>query len=614
MCGAAVPKITPPPQETTVTKSDSGGSKHAIWAIAIIAIVVIVGAFFLLSDPDGSPATTTSVTVPVTGVGSAQPVSPQGTPAQGGQGAGTVNRADAEPYELITDPGLRQALELAFRREMRQISWDEINQIRTISIEREAMVISNEIIPLNELATSSYATRVQTDAALQDANQLWLFENLTVFSIAGSLGSNVLERLPNIIELSVQASNSTPDFSHVTVLPNLQRLEVSGRALDGLAGLSELNSLYALRLTSTGISDLSVLSLQENIVELALVDNRELGSFDTLKNMTWLRSLHIERSEDRSLAFINEMTNLEALTIIRSGTRTYEFILPLTNLTYLRLQDNREVNNIPSLAGFSNLVELHLDTGRNTGTVRPTDYLVGLSSVRIMTLNNPDTLNGLQGMTNLEELNISLGWLLTDAAPLGSLTNLQRLNIYNSRTFNSEVQNMSAIGQLSSLRELNISDNELFFNWNFLFDLTSLERLNISDSNVIGNFERIGRLTNLRELRMDNIRPMTGYQISRSGGMVSIWFDGEAPVQDLVSNLTNLTNLEILSMSNNNISDISFASYLSNLRILNLENNFVADISPLTELASLETVDLRRNAVIDWSPVNQLINTTFLGR
>jgi len=282
-----------------------------------------------------------------------------------------------------------------------------------------------------------------------------------------------------------------------------------------LQGISELTNLYALRLTSTGISDLSILSQQRHITELTLIDNRELDSFNTLQEMT---------------------------------------------------------------------------------------------------LHNPDTLDAIRGMQNLEELAISFGWLLIDASSLGSLSNLRYLRIYDSRTFHSEVQGMDAIGQLNNLRRLNISGNDIFFNWNFIYGLESLEVLNISNNNVIGNFSGIGRLQNLRMLHMSNVRLMSSYQISRSGGMVSIGFVDTANVDDFSDALANLINLEILSISSNEVRDISFVSGMSRLRNFYAEDNFISDISALVGLSNLEFINLRRNAVENWNVLDEMVNTIIIGR
>jgi len=518
------------------------------------------------------------------------------------------------PHLHITDPGLRQALELAFGRELHSIEWEQIEEIKGLVLERDEVVFYfGHASCLDSMGRDGLLVR--PDAEVQDLLQLRYFKNLDAFALGfGQVNRDILLGMPNTRLLAVPAGRTIADLTPFAVLPGLESLEISGRNLTGLQGISDLTKLYALGLTGTGITDLSILNQQRNVTALTLTDNRALGSFNTLQEMTWLRSLHIERSTDRDLHFISNLENLEALTLIRTDTRTYNFILPLTNLRYLRLFDNRDVPEIPNLAVFTQLEELHLDAGRTTGTVRPSDYLEGLTSVRRMTLHNPDALDGLRGMQYLEELFISFGWLFTDAAPLGDLTNLRRLQIYNSRVFNSEVRNMDAIARLSNLRYLNIANNDLYFYWDFLYTMENLVELDISGNNVVGNFSGIGRLTNLRVLRMSNINIMSSFRIRRDGGMTSIYFVNRSDLGDYATAIANLTQLEILSISGNDVRDIGFVSGMSNLQRFIAENNFIEDVSPLAELPELVFVDLRRNAVGNWGVLDDMINTAILGR
>lgn len=627
-CGAPAPEINIQPDQNPDKKRNIvlGAIGACIFILGISALIL------LLTEPSGTPQVSQYTFPPPTQV-QAPNLRPLELPTSETENV-TAEGTRPYPHDAITDSGLRQGLELFFRNEIRNISWDDLSQIKTIAIDRDSITVSSYALPLSSLeryirpddplqaaflanatgSSSAYAVRVSIDSQVRDPGQLGYLENLTALSINSSIPASALARLPHIQELRFAASNDTPDITHLSALPNLQRLEIAGSRLTGLHGLSDLDSLYALTLRGTGLTDLSVLSLAQNITELTLIDNRGLGSFDTLQAMSWLEGLHIERSEGRNLAFISNLTNLESLTIVRTDTRTYDFILPLTALRYLRLFDNRDVIDMPSFAGFSQLEELHLDTGRNTGTPRPISYLEGLTSVRRMTLHNPDRLDALRGMQNLEELDIAFGWLLTDAAPLGYLSSLQRLQIYGRGVFNNEVSNMSSIGRLSNLRELNLTDTDLYFNWNFIYDMTSLERLYISSTNVIGDFSRISNLQNLRILDMNNVRLMTSYQISRTGGMVGISFVGVAPVQDFAASLAELSNLEFLSISGNGLRDIEFVSGMNNLLYLNIESNYISDVSPLAELPNLIHVDLRRNPIANISVLDDMINTEIVGR
>jgi len=608
MCGAPVP------QEAFLPKPEKRSSllQLLLGAVAVIAIISMVisrmgGGGGDLPPPIVQPYYDYETPAPL----------PVATPTAYGYEYGEYPDEYTPlglPHEHITDPGLRQALELLFGQELHSVSWDAIDEIRALDLERDEVIFGFEGV--NSIADlMQNGTLVRPDAEVSDFLQLRYLRNLDVLALGfGQVNQEILIGMPGLIELNVPSGRTVADLTPFAALPKLRRLTVSGRNLTGLGGISDLTNLYALGLTSTGITDLSVLSHQRNITELAFTDNRALQSFATLQDMYWLRALHIVRSTDRDLHFISSLENLEALTLVRTDTRTLNFILPLTNLRYLRLFDNRDVPTIPSLADFTQLTDLHVDMGSTTGTVRPAAFLEGVTTVRRMTLRNPDTLDGLSKMQHLEELDISFGWLLTDAAPLGALTNLRRLRIYDSRVFGSEVRNMNAIAQLSNLRQLDISDNDLYFYWDFIYQLENLEELNISRNNVIGNFSEISRLTNLRVLRMDRVRLMTSYSITRTGGMVGISFVGTSRVSDHAAALAQLTQLELLSVSRNELHDIGFVSNMTNLQVFLAEENFIEDVSPLAGLPELVLVDLRRNAVGNWGALDEMINTTIHGR
>jgi len=592
MCGAPVPQSAFIKQE----KEDKRSPMPMV-ALGLIAIATIIFLVVITTRPRTSgPTAPEPITNWVTEYQPTPDPEPEiYTPAY-----------RYPPHEAFTDPGLRQALELFFAREITHINWEDIDEIHVLLIERESVSfgLNNEDDPV--------MTHPNSD--VQNLYQLAYFANLEVLTLSSTPTQDALSGLPNIRILDVPAGRTITNLSTFTVLPKLERLTVNGRNFTALQGITDLPNLYAINLTATGVVDLSILSQQRNITELSFTDNRELASFNTLQDMTWLRSLHIERSSDRDLHFISHLTNLESLTLIRTDTRTYNFILPLVNLRYLRLFDNRDVPEIPSLAGFTVLEELHLDTGRNTGTVRPVDFLEGLTSVWRMSLHNPDNIDGIRGMTNLEELAISFGWLLTDASPLGDLTNLRFLQIHSSRVFGSEVSNMSAIGRLTNLRYLNLSGNELYFNWNFIFAMENLEELNISRNNVVGDISRISAMQNLHTLHMNKINLMGNYRIQIDGGMTSIFFIDRYDLQDHTNALAALTGLTALSISSNDIRSIDFVSSMENLQIFIAEDNFISDVSPLAHLENLELVDLRRNAVGNWGELDHMINTTILGR
>ena len=78
------------------------------------------------------------------------------------------------------------------------------------------------------------------------------------------------------------------------------------------------------------------------------------------------------------------------------------------------------------------------------------------------------------------------------------------------------------------------------------------------------------------------------------------------------SEIVNLTDLRELSLSSNQISDISGLSGFTNLHYLSLSDNQISDISPLSGLASVHNLWLNANQISDISSLSGLTNLNSL--
>ncbi len=80
----------------------------------------------------------------------------------------------------------------------------------------------------------------------------------------------------------------------------------------------------------------------------------------------------------------------------------------------------------------------------------------------------------------------------------------------------------------------------------------------------------------------------------------------QAQTQNCQQANEKLTSLSVLSLSNNQISDIKPLQYLSQLRTLNLGENQISDIKPLQSLSQLRTLSLYNNQISDIKPLQFL--------
>jgi len=79
-----------------------------------------------------------------------------------------------------------------------------------------------------------------------------------------------------------------------------------------------------------------------------------------------------------------------------------------------------------------------------------------------------------------------------------------------------------------------------------------------------------------------------------------------------ITPLQSLTHLKTLNLSNTHISDITPLQSLTNLKMLNLSNNQISDISFLQSLTNLTELDLRGNQISDITSLLSLTNLTEL--
>ena len=124
--------------------------------------------------------------------------------------------------------------------------------------------------------------------------------------------------------------------------------------------------------------------------------------------------------------------------------------------------------------------------------------------------------------------------------------------------------------------DINISDLKKFSNLNTIF-------VDLNGNNITG-LESLSELTNLNCL-------------SLHGGNI----------QNL-NWITGFTNLKELWLFYNQISDISAISSLNNLEDLNLDLNNISDISPLTNLANLKKLSLETNIIENIDVISNLVN------
>ena len=222
--------------------------------------------------------------------------------------------------------------------------------------------------------------------------------------------------------------------------------------------------------------------------------------------------------------------------------------------------------------GGGRVTRLDLNTNQLIGEIPP--ELGSLSNLQRLNLSNNAISCGQQGC---EPRSPSANRLSGEMpAELGDLANLRRLDLSGNK-LNGEIP--SELGQLANLEVLRLAGNRLSGEVpSELGDLTNLEAVELSFNRLSGEIlSELGRLASLKVLEI------SFNQLS-----------GEIPAE-----LAQLANLEVLSLYNNQLSGEipSELGDLANLRRLDLSGNKLNGEIPseLGQLANLEVLRLAGN-------------------
>ena len=251
-------------------------------------------------------------------------------------------------------------------------------------------------------------------------------------------------------------------------MADMQTLSLSNNdnTLTDLSGLANMSKVQELRLSVGNVQDFSPLAGMTGLRTLSLNGDYYTDSLDFLKGMTQLQELDIYTSGEIRVQDLTAFTDLTALTALRLDTTGLTSLHGLEGLTKLQeLNFSGTYASYPDLDPLANLTQLQTlrlpsyDADYDDFKSFNIDALANLKNLQDLQISGtPDSLEGLRGLTNLQTLNINgaSGYAgpALDLSPLGTLTSLTDLQISNFRALNND---LTALGNLTSLRDLWVS-------------------------------------------------------------------------------------------------------------------------------------------------------------
>jgi internalin A len=241
---------------------------------------------------------------------------------------------------------------------------------------------------------------------------------------------------------------------------------------------------------------------------------------------------------------------------------------------------------------------------------------------------------GLEKLVNLEKFGFSVGGNIYDFTPLSGLKKIKKFTIFYNDL--NDFDNMNCLdgsfSKLTSIEELEINGTELK-DVSPIEQLTNLKILDISENQIEFLPENMENLQKLEELylygnKIDDILPL---ETLTNLSNLALNYNN---VKDILP-IKNMSKLARFNASNNNIADISvienlpnlisFAAHINKITILpdnfsdlkklnylDLSYNEILELPAMAGLDSLKTLYLGHNEISDMTPLDSLENLEVL--
>ncbi|KAK8548493.1 hypothetical protein V6N12_061405 [Hibiscus sabdariffa] len=336
---------------------------------------------------------------------------------------------------------------------------------------------------------------------LRNLEILDLSENYLNDSIMLSLSELSSLRYLSLANNYLEGSSHRNGFQWLSRLSNLEILDLSGNSLKNniMLHMKGLTSLKTLSLSSNLLKG-KLLHIQDgthlelvNLEELDLNDNLfRNNTFSFLKGLSSLKSLNMQWNDlqgSLDIKGLKNLTNLKELDVSGNRIESLESYKDdatkrqqMIHLEELHLEVNLLNNSVfASLKGFSNLRYLDISFNQLKGSLLMKD-LDAFSSLRELYMNKNQLKDFVvhKGCCDLKKLQVlDLSWNAFE----GMLPNY--------------------LGNLTSLRELDVSHNQFSGNLTLLANLTSLRFLSLSTNHFQISFAPLANLPNLKVLYAD---------------------------------------------------------------------------------------------------------------
>jgi len=453
----------------------------------------------------------------------------------------------------------------------------------------------------------------------------------------------------NLIELDISHTGSFPDLApQIGQYSNLRVLKAAGNKLQHAGQLEFLTQLEVIDLSDNQLMDVSSLLMLNGLTQLNLTGNRKLAPWlvqqiiqsnpglthigvggIAMNDLNWLppmgpmgefNLLELDISSIGKIMYLGpqiaQYTNLRVLKAASNHMLDPGPLDQLMSLEVLDLSDNKLMYAF-QLQMLNGLKQLNLSDNPQLDPMHVQQIIqtnLNLTHVGVAGIGMGDLSwlppSGPMGEFNFIELDLSRTGSFPDLFPLMQYTNLRVL-----KAAGNQLQNVGPLDQLLKLEVLDLSDNSLI-------DIFPLQMLNgLTEINLSGN----SQLDAFSVLQIIHSNPgLTHIGVADIAMGDLGWLPPAGPMGEFnlieldISNtgtfpdlslLLQYPNLRVIKAAGNKIFNTMFLDQLTELEVLDLSNNILRDINSLQMTFGLTQLNLTGNHQLEPWIVQQVIQS-----
>ena len=501
---------------------------------------------------------------------------------------------------------------------------------------------NNTINNINNIRSLTTLTNLNLNSnKISDISAVVTLTSLQTLDVSNNAISTAVavKSLPNLTSLNVSQNSSLANISDV-LMEQLTVLNISSTAITDVEGITICRDLIELNLSNNNISSLNPLFTtekvgSETVAILRNIQKLDVGyttksglSFSNLKKITALKELYAQGNALTSVSGIAEMGNLEYVnlddndisnidyfrtTTTQNGIEVTKDLLPATQISLA----NNEIDDISVLGYLENIEYLNL-AGNHIQVISPIEKF---SFSKGVDLRNQTIEMPIYQKKNNENHYVILFNIMQSAKDEDSIAYDENANFTTEGVTLNTDPTYTVAPYYNVIITPDKTDDDLLsvtlhggkadgtkITFEMSTSSTAIETLQFEDPNLDAAIYKY-LLTHMSETsyiaRAPKIINITQREIANTKELDI----SSASIQNL-KGLSNFSKLQILNLSNNEISDDSEIKYLEDLQVLNFANNKLNNqYTSIETLYELTNLDLSGNNIQDLNSLNNyLIN------